>query len=203
MEFLDYLDSDTNDRFDMSANKNVNYFFTDTRFFLLLKSLPKIFLRHSKLTESKVVLEELKDMDWQYLIKNLISSIEIKKSNYLKRLEKKETKIIKDMKENCKVIQRVYNSIYSSVTGQFKIYLDSLPESDKDETGKNFRANRNGILTIPESKSALHILDSFPMFYYLNVMLPTVTGYVSLPNGRKPEEVEGKKLNLTQLYVKF
>ena len=187
----------------MSANKTLNYFFTDTRVFLLLKSLPKIFRRHSKLTENKVVLEELKDMDWQYLIKNLISSIESKKSNYLKRLEKKETKIIKDMKENCKVIQRVYNSIYSSVTGQFKIYLDSLPESDKDETGKNFRANRNGILTIPESKSALHILDSFPMFYYLNVMLPTVTGYLFVPNGRKPEEVEGEKLNLTQLYVKF
>lgn len=113
------------------------------------KGLPTKFLRHSKLTENKVVLEELQNRDWQYLIKNLLSSIENKKkSDYLTLLEKDEAKIMKDMKENYKFIQRVYNSTYSWIGEQFKIYPDSLPETEKDEIEKDFRANRNELLII-------------------------------------------------------
>ena len=75
---------------------------------------------HTKLTQNKVVLEELLNRHWQYLIKTLISSIENKKSNCLTLLEKKETKIIKDMKENCKVIQRDYNSIMQPLLNSLK-----------------------------------------------------------------------------------
>ena len=40
-------------------------------------------------------------------------------------LGKKEAKIIIDMKDNYNVISRVYNSIYSSIAEELKIYLDS------------------------------------------------------------------------------
>ena len=76
-------------------------------------------------------------------------------------LEKKEAKIIKYMKDNYKVIRRVYNSIYSSIAEELKVYLDSLPESEKDKTEKYFRENGNRILTIRKSESTHEILDSF------------------------------------------
>ena len=55
---------------------------------------------------------------------------------------------------------------YATIAEQFKIYLNSLPESEKDEIKKDFCANRNGLLTIRESESALQILDSFSMFCF-------------------------------------
>ena len=55
---------------------------------------------------------------------------------------------MKDMKENQKVIQRVYNLIYSGIGEQFKIHPDSLPETEKDEIEKDFRTNRNELLII-------------------------------------------------------
>ena len=79
-------------------------------------------------------------------------------------LEKKEAKIIKYMKDNYKVIRRVYNSIYSSIAEELKVYLDSLPESEKDKTEKYFRENGNRILTIRKSESTHEILDSFSCF---------------------------------------
>ena len=104
----------------MLTNKIVKYLFYRYNDFFLLKSSQIIFLMHTKLTQNKVVLEELLNRHWQYLIKTLISSIENKKSNCLTLLEKKETKIIKDMKENCKVIQRDYNSIMQPLLNSLK-----------------------------------------------------------------------------------
>ena len=124
-ELLDNLNSEIIDRFDMLANKNVKYLFYRCYGFLLSKSLPTIPLRHSKLTENKVVAEELQNRYWQKLIENLISSVKNKKNDYLMPLEKKEAKIIIDMKDNYNVISIVYNSVYSSIAEEFKIYLDS------------------------------------------------------------------------------
>ena len=69
----------------------------------------------------------------------------------LKAIGKNKPKTIKDMKDNYKIIWRVYDSIYSNIVEQFKIYLDSLPESEKDQNEKDFCANGNGVLTIQDS----------------------------------------------------
>ena len=45
-----------------------------------VKKLTDNIFKHSKLTENKVVLEELENRNWQYLVENLISSIENKKT---------------------------------------------------------------------------------------------------------------------------
>ena len=111
-------------------------------------------------------------------------------------LEKKEAKIIIDMKDNYNVISRVYNSVYSSIAEEFKIYLDSQPGSKKDKIQKDFGENGNELLTIRESESALEILDSFSMFCYLNGRLPTVSGQLFVLDSKKSVEVEGEKLNL-------
>ena len=84
----------------MLANKNIKYLFYRYNDFLLSKSSPTIFSRHTILTENKVVLEELGNRDWQYLIKNLISSIENLKRRLLNTVGKKQAKIIKGLKDN-------------------------------------------------------------------------------------------------------
>ena len=84
----------------MLANKNIKYLFYRYNDFLLSKSLPTIFSRRTILTENKVVLEELGNRDWQYLIKNLISSIKNLKRPLLNTVGKKQAKIIKVLKDN-------------------------------------------------------------------------------------------------------
>ena len=84
----------------MLANKNIKYLFCRYNDFLLSKSLPTIFSRRTILTENKVVLEELGNRDWQYLIKNLISSIKNLKRPLLNTVGKKQAKIIKVLKDN-------------------------------------------------------------------------------------------------------
>ena len=117
-------------------------------------------------------------------------------------LGKKEAKIIIDMKDNYNVISRVYNSIYSSIAEEFKIYLDSQLGSKKDKIEKDFDANGNELLTIRESESALEILDFFSWFCYLNGRLTTVSGQLFELDGKKSVEVEGEKLKLKQLDAK-
>ena len=187
----------------MLANKNIKYLFCRYNDFLLSKSLPTIFSRRTILTENKVVLEELGNRDWQYLIKNLISSIKNLKRPLLNTVGKKQAKIIKVLKDNWKFIRRVYNSIYSKIAEQFKIYQDSLTENKKSEVEKDFCANGNGLLTIWENKSALQILESFSIFYCLNARLRTATGHLFVANSIKSEEIKDEKLNLKQLYAKF
>lgn len=77
-----------------------------------------------------------------------------KKPDYFMSLEKKKAKI-KKRKKKYNVTCRVQNYLNSSIAEQFKIYLDSLLESEKDEIQKDFHSNGNGFLTIRENKSTL------------------------------------------------
>ena len=79
-------------------------------------------VRHSKINENKIVLEEIQNRDWQYLVELVIKLVEHDKT-HLKPLAKAERKIIKSMKHNCRVAQGVYASTYGNMAEQFKIYL--------------------------------------------------------------------------------
>ena len=64
-------------------------------------------MRHSKVNENKIVVEEIENRDLQYLVESVIRLVEHNKS-HLKPLPKAERKIIKSMKYNYRVVQRVY-----------------------------------------------------------------------------------------------
>ena len=94
-------------------------------------------MRHSKTAENDVVMKEVQNRDCQYLIESVISVVEHDKST-LRPISKCENKIIKNMKHNYKVACRVYNSIYSNIAEQFKIYLEFLASDKIDETENDF-----------------------------------------------------------------
>ena len=128
-------------------------------------------MRHSKINENKIVMEEIQNRDWQYLVESVIKLVEHDKS-HLKSLPKAERKIMKSMKYNYRVARRVYASTYANIAGEFKIYLNSLPPDEIDEIENDFRANGNGLLSVCQTESATKLFDSFAMFYYINRRLP-------------------------------
>ena len=93
------IDAETNDRFDMLTNKNVKYFFYQYNDFLLSKNLPTISIRHSKTVEDYVAIEEIQNINWQYLIESLISRVE-EENNDFRLKTKKEAEKGKNKKGN-------------------------------------------------------------------------------------------------------
>ena len=82
--FLDDLDND---------------FFYKFNDYLLFNRLNTVPVRHSRRNENKIVMEEIQNRDWQYLVQLVIKLVEHDKT-HLKPLPKAERKIIKSMKHN-------------------------------------------------------------------------------------------------------
>ena len=72
------------------------------------------------------------------------------------------------MKHNYKVVQRVYSSIDTNITEQFKIYVNSWMPDEIDGIENNFWANGNGLLFVWVIKSATELFGLFAIFYYVN-----------------------------------
>ena len=96
-EFLDDIDSETADRYDLLTNKNVKHLFDRYNSLLISRNIPSVFVRPSKITENKIVLEELKNTSWQYFVDSVIIATERKKD--LKATKEKETEIVKDLEK--------------------------------------------------------------------------------------------------------
>ena len=77
-------------------------------------------MRHTKINGNKIVMEEIQNKDWQYIVESVIKLVEHHKS-HLKLLPKAERKILKSMKYNCRVARKVYASTYANMAEQFKI----------------------------------------------------------------------------------
>ena len=69
----------------------------------------------------KLLRRKFKTGIWQYLVESVTKIVEHDKS-HLKLLPKAERKIIKSMKYNYRVVQRVHASTYANTAEQFKIY---------------------------------------------------------------------------------
>ena len=106
------------------------------------------------------------------------------------------------MKHNYKVARRVYSSIYTNITKQFKIYVNSLPPDENDEIKNNFWANENGLLSVRDTKSTTELFNSFAMFYYINGRLPYIDGHLFVREGEIPSGIQGGKLSLKELFPK-
>ena len=97
--FLDDVDNKTVKKFDFFVHKNVKYLFYKFKDYLLFSGLNRVPVRHSKINDHKIVMEEIQNRDWQYLVESVIKLVEHDK-NHLKSLPKAERKIIKSTKYN-------------------------------------------------------------------------------------------------------
>ena len=68
--FLDDIDAETVDKFNFFVKKNVKYLFYRFNDDLLFRSLPTVPLRRSKIVENEIVLKEVQNRDWQYLVES-------------------------------------------------------------------------------------------------------------------------------------
>ena len=91
--------------------------------YLLFNGINTVPVRRLKINENKIVMEEIQNRDWQYIVESIIKLVEHDKS-HLKLLPKAERKILKSMKYN--------------MAEQFKIYLNSLPPDEIDEIENDF-----------------------------------------------------------------
>ena len=148
--FLDDINNETVEKFGFFTYKNVKYLFYKFNDYLLFNELITVSVRHSKINENKIVMKEIQNRDWQYLVELLIKLVEHDKS-HLKLLPKAERKIIKRTKYYYRVAQRVYASTYAKMAEIFKINLNSLLPDKIDETENDFRANRNGPLSVRQT----------------------------------------------------
>ena len=107
------------------------------------------------------------------------------------------------MKHNYKVARRVYNSIYTDIAEQIKIYTNSLPPDEIDEIENDFCANENGLVSIRDTESATKLFNSFAMFYYVNGRLPYTDRHLFVPDGEIPSGIQGETLSLKELFAIF
>ena len=148
--FLDDINNETVKKFSFFTYKSVKYLFYKFNDYLLFNELIIVSVRHLKISENKIVMKEIQNRDWQYLVELLIKLVEHDKS-HLKLLPKAERKIIKRTKYYYRVAQRVYASTYAKMAEIFKINLNSLLSDEIDETENDFRANRNGPLSVRQT----------------------------------------------------
>ena len=196
--FLDDIDNETVKKFDFFAHKNVKYLFYKFSSYLLFSGLNTVPVRHSKVNENKIVMEEIENRDWQYLEESVIKLVEHGKS-HLKPLPKAERKIIKSMKYNYRVAQRVYESTYANMVERFKIYLNFLPPDEIDEAENDFRAD----FLFAKWKARPNYLFFFAIFYYIKGRFPYTDGHLFVSDGKTPSGIIEEKLSLKELFAKF
>ena len=79
--FPDNADNEAVEKFYYLAHKNVNYLFYEfNNNYLLFNSLNTVPVRHSKINENKIFVEEIRNRYWQYLVESVIKLVENNKS---------------------------------------------------------------------------------------------------------------------------
>ena len=97
-EYLAGIDADTDTRFDTLTNKNIKCFFYKYNDFLLSRGLGAREIRNNKLSADEIVMEDLQNRDWQYLIESLIYKVE-KDRDYYKVRTKQDLEMISSMEK--------------------------------------------------------------------------------------------------------
>ena len=134
----------------MLTNKNVKYLFDRYNNFSLSKGLLTLSVGRSRISEDKITLKEI-----QNLIESLIQKKE-RGGQHLQIKTKKESKMIKAMETNYKVLRRVYDSMYSNVAKNFQPYLFCLDFSEQGEIENDININGPRITNIGKTSVQIH-----------------------------------------------
>ena len=70
--FLDNIDTETVDKSDFFTNKNVKYHFYMFSDYSLFSVQNTVRVRHSKIVKSEIVMKEVQNREWQYLVESVI-----------------------------------------------------------------------------------------------------------------------------------
>ena len=144
-----------------------------------------------------MALEEIQNKNWQNLIESLIEKVEWGNDNFKVRT-KKESKMIKCMEKNYKVLRKLHDSIYSNIAENFQAYLFSLSFSDWHKK-INWEWHKNEMLGNFEHKGKSRCKFPSEFFRFSLLHKPEIfltTGQLYVPDGEKPDEVKGKKPNI-------
>ena len=114
-KFLMEIDAETDNRFNMPTDKDFKYIFYQCNDLLLSKNVATLSIRHSKIVEDYVAIEEIQNRNFQHLIESLICRVEnntykfqvktIKEPSLLRKMEKQS--------QNDKASLRLHISVYS------------------------------------------------------------------------------------------
>ena len=63
--YLHDIDNETAEKIDFFAHKNVKYLFYKSNDYLPFNGVNTVLVRHWKINESKIAIEEIKNRDWQ------------------------------------------------------------------------------------------------------------------------------------------
>ena len=130
--FLSAFDADSDARLDTLTNKSIKYSFYRYNDYLVYKSFDPSPIIHTKLSTDEVVMEKLRNRDWQYLIESLIYKDE-KDKHYYKIKTTEDSEMIQDMSKNYRLLRRVHHDLYTAIAENFKLYLSNLIQSEFDE----------------------------------------------------------------------
>ena len=81
-EFLPAFNADADANLDTLTNKSIKYLFYRYNDYLVYKGFESSSIIHTKLSADKVVMDNLQNRDWQYLIESVIYKIQKDKDCY-------------------------------------------------------------------------------------------------------------------------
>ena len=131
-EVLPDFEADADAKLDTLTNKSIKYLFYRYNDYLVYKGFDPSPISHTKLSTDEVVMEKLKNRDWQYLIESLIYKVE-KEKDYYKIQTAEDSEMIQDISKNYRLLRRIHHDLYTTIAENFKLYLSSLKQSEFDE----------------------------------------------------------------------
>ena len=135
-------------------------------------------------------------------MESLIYKVE-KDNDYYKIRTSQDSEMIKDMEKNYRILRRVHHEVYSTIAENFQLYINSLEESELDETDADFVSSGLASIKNVDKKCATELLMLFEFFYFINGRFPTATAHTFIPSPDLPLEVNGEETSIKKLYGKF
>ena len=175
-EFLPAFDADADAKLDTLTNKSIKYLLHIYNEYLVYKGIESFSNIHTKLSADEVVMENLQNRDWQYVIESLIYKTEKNKA-YYKIKTTEDSKMIRDMTKNYRLLRTIHHDFYTTVAENFQYYLGTLKQSDFNEIEADIVAS--GLNSLQNIDSATELLMLFDFFYFGNGRIPTLSAHTT------------------------
>ena len=111
-----------------------------------------------KLKDS-IGLKKIEERDRQFLIENIIHSVEFK--NWYKNSVEKKRKIIETVEIKYKIIIRVYQNLYADIAHIFFEYIHILDPDEIEQLVNDIKNNGRGVINSLEIDNSLELLSTF------------------------------------------
>ena len=160
-DFLPAFDADADAKLDTLTNKSIKYLFYRYNDYLVYKGIEASSIIHTKLSADEVVMENLQNRDWQYLIESLIYKIE-KNKEYYKIKTTEDSKMIRDMTKNYRLLRTMHHDFYTTIAENFQYYLGTLTQPDFNEINADIVAS--GLSSLQNLDSPTELLMLFDFF---------------------------------------